>query len=392
MNKKVKKMYDYIIIGAGLAGCVMAERIANILDKKVLIIEKRNHIGGNCYDYFNKNNILVHKYGPHVFHTNLIEVWEYLSQFTQWNNYQLHVLGFIDNKKVPIPFNLNTLYELLPYDTAEKLEKKLIKKIGHKTKIPILELKEKSDDEDLKFLANFIYEKMFVNYTKKQWGITPEELDQSVTERVPIYISRDNKYFQDKYQGLPIDGYNKMFGKMVKNPNIKIMLDTDFNVVIKLLNNEIFFRGEKFDGKLVFTGQIDELFNYEFGELPYRSLQFEFETLDCEYFQEVGIVNYPNDQDFTRITEFKHFTNQENEKTCIVKEYPKTYNKDKNIPYYPIPQKEYHELYMKYFRKAAQINNLILVGRLAEYKYYNMDTVVDKALKKFNEILLNERN
>ncbi len=316
-------MYDYIIIGAGLAGCVMAERIANILDKNVLIIEKRDHIGGNCYDYFNKNNILVHKYGPHLFHTNQVEVWEYLSQFTKWNNYKLHVLGVIDNKKVPIPFNLNTLYELLPYDIAEKLEKKLVEKIGYNTKISILELKEKLDDVDLKFLANFIYEKMFVNYTKKQWGIIPEELDPSVTGRVPIYISRNNKYFQDKYQGLPFNGYNKMFEKMLKNPNIKVMLDTDFNGVVKLLNNEIFFLEEKFEGKLIFTGRIDELFDYDFGELPYRSLQFEFETLDIEYFQEVGIVNYPNNQDFTRITEFKHFTNQKNEKTCILKEYPR---------------------------------------------------------------------
>jgi UDP-galactopyranose mutase len=375
-------MYDYLIVGAGLAGCVMAERIANILDKKVLIIEKRNHIGGNCYDYLNENDILVHKYGPHLFHTDLLEVWEYLSQFTKWNNYQLHVLGFIDGKKVPIPFNLNTLHELLPDDSAEKLERKLLDKIGLNNKIPILKLR-RSEDRDLKFLADYIYEKVFLNYTKKQWGIIPEELDPSVTERVPIYISRDDKFFNDIYQGLPINGYYKMFEKMVENPNIKIILKTNFNEVIKLVDNEIFFLGRKFDGKLIFTGQIDELFNYEYDELPYRSLKFEFESFDKEYYQEVGIVNYPNNQDYTRITEFKHFTNQENQKTCIVKEYPKPYCRETDIPYYPIPNIEYHNLYLKYLKKSEKIKDLILVGRLAEYKYYNMDTVVMEALQKF---------
>lgn len=383
-------MYDYIIIGAGLAGCVMAERIANILDKKVLIIEKRDHIGGNCYDYFNRNEILVHKYGPHIFHTDLEDVWEYLSQFTMWSNYQHHVLGFIDGKKVPIPFNLNTLHELLPHNLAEELEKKLIDKIGFNTKIPILKLKE-LDDEDFKFLADFIYEKVFINYTKKQWGLTPEELDPSVTERVPIHISRDNRYFQDKYQGEPINGYTKMFEKMVKTPNIKVILNTNFKEVIKLLNNEILFIEEKFEGKMIFTGQIDELFNYELGELPYRSLKFESETFDKKYFQEVGIVNYPNNYDFTRITEFKHLTKQENKKTSVVKEYPKTYDKDEDIPYYPIPKEEYNDLYRKYLEKATRINNLILVGRLAEYKYYNMDIVIKVALGKFHDIFLQRK-
>ena len=379
-------MYEYIIIGAGLAGCVMAERIANILDKKVLIIEKRNHIGGNCYDYFDENNILVHRYGPHLFHTDLKEVWEYLSQFTRWNSYQLHVLSFIDGKKVPIPFNLNTLHELLPADSARKLEKKLLDKIGFNNKIPILKLKE-LDDNELKYLADFIYEKVFINYTKKQWGITPEELDPSVTERVPINVSRDNRYFQDKYQGVPINGYNQMFREMLKNSNIKLLLNTNFNEVIKLLDDEIFCFNEKFNGKLIFTGQIDELFNYKLGELPYRSLKFEFETLPIEYFQETGITNYPNNHDFTRITEFKHITKQENEKTSIVREYPQIYNKEENIPYYPIPKKEHDDLYRKYLENAAHIKNLILVGRLAEYRYYNMDTVVNAALNKFQIIL-----
>jgi UDP-galactopyranose mutase len=381
-------MFDYIIVGVGLAGCVMAERIANVLNKKVLIIEKRDHIGGNCYDYYDKNGILVHKYGPHIFHTNMENVWQYLSKFTEWYNYQHQVLGFIDGKKVPIPFNLNTLNKLLPKTLAEKLEKKLINEFGFNTKIPILKLKG-SYDEDIKFLADFVYEKIFKNYTKKQWGVKPEELNSSVTERVPIYISLDNRYFQDKYQGLPTNGYHKMFNEMLKCSNIKVMLNTDFNEVIKLSKNNLYLLEKKFEGKLIFTGQIDELFNYEFGELPYRTLKFESKTIDEEYFQEVGTVNYPNNYDYTRITEFKHLTGQKHDKTNIIKEYPKSCNKnDMDIPYYPIPKKEYNDLYSKYLEKTSTINNLILVGRLAEYKYYNMDEVISAALKIFKEVIL----
>lgn len=379
-------MFDYIVVGAGLAGCVMAERIATVLDKKVLIIEKRNHAGGNCYDHYDENGILVHKYGPHIFHTNIEEVWSYLSQFTDWYNYQHHVLGFIDGKNVPIPFNLNTLHKLLPESQAKSLEEKLIKKFDLNTKIPILELK-KLDDEDLKFLAEFIYKKVFLNYTQKQWGLTPEELDPSVTERVPVYLSKDNRYFQDKYQGLPKNGYYKLFQKMLKNSNIKILLNTDFKELVKIKNNKIYFEDKKFEGKLIFTGRIDELFDYEFGELPYRSLKFESKTLNEEYFQKVGTVNYPNNYEFTRITEFKHLTGQKNEKTSIIREYPKNYNSGINIPYYPIPKKEYNELYEKYLEKSLKITNLILIGRLAEYKYYNMDLVVNEALKKFEDIM-----
>lgn len=379
-------MFDYIIVGAGLAGCVMAERIAKVLDRKVLIIEKRDHVGGNCYDHYDENGILVHQYGPHIFHTSNNKVWSYLSQFTDWYNYQHNVLGFVDGKNVPIPFNLNTLRNLLPESLANNLEKNLIEKFDFNTKIPILKLK-KSEDEDLKFLAEFVYEKVFLNYTKKQWGLTPEELDPSVTERVPIYLSKDNRYFQDKYQGLPKEGYYKLFQKILQNSNIKILLKTDFKELVKVENNEIYFEDKKFEGKLIFTGKIDELFGYEFGELPYRSLKFESETLDKEYFQEVGTVNYPNNYKFTRITEFKHLTGQKSEKTSIIREYPKAYDADRDIPYYPIPKKECNELYKKYLEKSLKIDNLILVGRLAEYKYYNMDVIVNEALTKFKEIM-----
>lgn len=381
-------MFDYIIVGCGFAGSVIAERIANILDKKVLIIEKRDHIAGNCYDYYDKDGILVHKYGPHIFHTHIKRVWEYLSQFCDWYLYQHNVLGFVDGKTVPIPFNMDALYELIPKEMAESLERKLIEKLGYDIKIPILKLRN-FDDEDLKFLADFIYKKIFLNYTKKQWGLKPEELDPSVTERVPINISRDKRYFQDLYQGLPKEGYTNLFKNMLSNPNIKIMLKTDFKELIKLDGNKIKFLGQEFKGKLIFTGEIDEFFSYEFGKLPYRSLSFKFETKDQEFLQKVGTVNYPNDYDFTRITEFKHLTGQKHSKTSFVKEYPKSYEDKKHeVPCYPIPQKDNLLIYEKYSKRAKTFKNVLFLGRLAEYKYYNMDLVVDNALTLFKEELL----
>lgn len=380
-------MFDYIVVGAGLAGCVMAERIANVLDKNVLILEKRDHIGGNCYDYYNQYGILVHKYGPHILHTELKNVWEYLSLFTDWNEYQHKVLGFIDGKNIPIPFNLNSLYETFPLSEAQRFENKLINKYGYGIKIPITDL-QVLDDIELRPLINYVYNKVFLNYTKKQWGIGPEMLDSSVISRVPILLSRDDYYFQDSYQGLPRDGYFKMFERMISSPKIKIKLNTDYKELLEFREGLIKFLGEEFSGKLVFTGEIDYFFDYQFGKLPYRSLNFEMETLDQEFFQDVATINYPNDHKFTRITEFKHLTGQKHPKTTIVREYPKNYNPNGgDIPYYPIPKSDFNKIYRKYKEKAATFDNLILVGRLAEYQYLNMDLVVERALKTFNEEL-----
>lgn len=383
------KIFNYIIIGAGLAGSVLAERIANVLDKKVLVVEKRDHIGGNCYDYYDENGILVHKYGPHIFHTQMKHVWDYMSQFTEWYHYIHCVQGYIDGKNVPIPFNINSLEDLFPEDKAEHLKKKLIQNFGKNVKIPILELK-KTNDEDLQILADFIYNKVFLNYTRKQWGIEPEELDPSVTARVPVYISRDNRYFQDKYQGIPKKGYFSIFEQLLLNENIEILLGTGFRETITLdySKKKIYFEEDEFKGKLIYTGKVDEFFNYEFGELPYRSLEFEFETLNKEYFQEVGTINYPNDCDFTRITEFKHLTRQKNPKTTIVKEYPKNYDKLRDIPYYPVPRLENENNYKKYKNLADKWKNVFFLGRLAEYKYYNMDIVIDSALELFKEKII----
>jgi len=380
-------MFEYIVVGCGFAGSVIAERIANKLNKKVLVIEKRNHIGGNCYDFQTKEGIIVHKYGPHLFHTDNKEVWDYLSNFTDWHIYQHKVLGYIDGKKAPVPFNLNTLYALLPKTLAAKLEKKLLEKYNYGEKISILKLKYEKD-KDLNFLANFVYEKVFLNYTLKQWGIKPEDIDEKVFERVPVVISKDDRYFSDKYQGVPKEGYTRIFEKMLFHPNIKIMLNTDFKEVIDIdiENKKIYFFGQEFKGKLIFTGMIDKFFNYFFGELPYRSLNLKFETLDQEYFQEVAVVNYPNNYDFTRITEFKYIHPVKSNKTVILKEYPQIYIKDKNEPFYPIFTKENEEKYLKYKKLARKFNNLILIGRLAEYKYYDMDDVIKRALNVFESL------
>lgn len=387
-------MFDYLIVGAGFSGSVIAERIAKILNKKVLIIEKRSHLGGNAFDFYNKDGILVHQYGPHIFHTKIKQVWDYLSQFTEWNYYHHRVLGNIDGKRVPIPFNLNTLQELFPRKITEELEEKLIQYFGYNTKIPILKLREHQDDK-MKFLAELIYEKIFVNYTTKQWGMRPEEIDPMVTGRVPIFISKDNRYFQDTYQGIPKDGYTKLFERMLCHSNIKILLNTDYREVMRLDEREkqFYFMNQKFNGKVIYTGKIDDLFHFEFGELPYRSLRFDFETISKQSFQETGTVNYPNEYDFTRITEFKYMTGQQHEKTTIVREFPQAYDRTtpgKNIPYYPIPHPENQFIFKKYWDKAKLYDQLILLGRLAEYKYYDMDACIAKALKVFDQQLLGE--
>jgi UDP-galactopyranose mutase len=377
-------MYNYIVVGAGLAGSVIAERIANVLNQKVLIIEKRNHIGGNCYDYKDENGIIVHKYGPHLFHTDDENVFRYLSNFTEWQIYQHKVLAFVDGKKIPIPFNFNTLYEIFPRNLAGKLEKKLIKRYDYNSKISILDMiKEK--DEDIKFLAKYIYDKIFKNYTVKQWGIKPEKIDPQVMARVPVYINRDNRYFTDKYQYVPKEGYTRMIERMLNNPNIKIILNTDFKELIKIdsKHKKIYFQNKEFKGKLIFTGMIDELFDFKYGYLPYRSLNLKFEIKEKEYYQGSAVINYPNDYKFTRITEFKYIHPVKSNKTIILKEYPKRYKPNKDIPYYPVFTKDSQEQYNKYKREAEKFENLILVGRLAEYKYYDMDDIAKRALDAF---------
>lgn len=374
-------IYDYLIVGAGFAGSVIAERIASQLNKKILVIEKREHIGGNCFDFFDEYGICIHKYGPHAFHTNSQKIWDYLSKFTLWTPYEHKVLAEIEKKKVPIPFNFNSIEMLFPKTYAEKIISLLKNRFGENIKIPILKLKNE-DNKDLKFLAEFIYENVFLGYTQKQWGFKPEELDYSVTSRVPIFIGRDNRYFYDKYQAIPKNGYTKLFEKILKHKNIEILLNTEF----KHVKNDLKYK------KLIFTGPIDNFFDYIFGELPYRSLSFNFQNLNQEYFQEVAQVNYPNNYKWTRITEFKHFLSQKQMTTTIAYEFPQVYSKNINEPYYPIPRKENEELYKKYLDEAKKIeNSVIFLGRLAEYKYYNMDEIVGNALLKFENLFVKKR-
>ncbi|WP_270584489.1 UDP-galactopyranose mutase [Bacillus smithii] len=383
-------MFDYVIIGTGFAGSVLAERIATQLNKKVLMIEKRNHIGGNAYDSYDSQGILIHNYGPHIFHTKVKKVWDYLSNFTDWHLYHHKVLGVIDGQKVPIPFNLNSIQQVFPKNLAERLEKKLIENFGYNKKVPILKLRE-VEDTDLKFLADYIYEKVFLGYTTKQWGVTPEELDPSVTGRVPVYISRDDRYFQDPYQGMPKEGYTKLFERMLDHENIKILLNTDYKEVLQfnLETGEASLFGQKFSGKIIYTGPIDYFFDYKFGQLPYRSLNCVFEQFNQKQVQEVGTVNYPNDYNFTRITEFKHLTNQSSDKTTTVKEFSQEYIPGENTPYYPIKNENNLELYKLYKEEARKYDNLIFIGRLAEYQYYDMDMVIGRALKVFEEKITN---
>jgi len=377
-------MFDYVVVGAGLSGSVVAERIANKLDKKVLIIEKRDHIGGNCYDEIDNNGVNRHLYGPHLFHTKSKEAFDYLKKFGEWLVYSHKVLAQIDGMKVNIPFNINTIEKLFPDCLSQKYVQKLLEHYEYGQKVPILELIQQ-EDEDLQYLAKFVYEKVFVNYSAKQWGLKPEDMSGAVTARVPLCVSRDDRYFHDKYQAVPKRGYTSIFKNMLSHQNIKLMINTDFKEVMQIIDNEFYLFDKKFEGKLIFTGQIDELFDYRFGELPYRSVDMCFETIESEFFQEAATVNYPNEYDFTRITEFKHIHPVKTTNTTILKEYPQEYIPGKNTPYYPIFTEENHEKYKEYKEYSKTFANLILLGRLAEYRYYDMDGIVIRALDVFKK-------
>lgn len=355
--------FKYIIVGAGLAGLIIAERISNKLNEKVLIIERRDHIGGNCYDCYNDDGILIHKYGPHIFHTNYKEVWDYLSKFTEWNYYQHRVLTYIDGNYIPMPITTETINKLYNLNLSNDQINKFLKDQS----VNIGEIKN-SEDVILSKAGKEIYEKFFKNYTKKQWDLYPNELDSSVISRIPVRYNRDSRYFTDKYQGIPKHGYTEMCFNML-NPNIHILLNTDYKDVIDDFNYEM----------LIYTGQVDYYFNYKYGHLKYRSLKFDFETIDSESYQNAAVVNYPNDYDFTRITEFKKLTGQKSDKTTIVREYPTW----KGEPYYPVPTDECKKQYGRYKMECNKYKNVMFLGRLAEYKYYNMDVVVKKALDLF---------
>jgi len=370
--------YDWIIVGAGYTGAVLAERIASQLDRKVLIVDRRDHIAGNAHDRPGAHGILVHKYGPHIFHTNSDKVWTYLSQFTGWRPYEHRVLGSIDGRLVPIPFNLDSLEALFAPAEAASLAGLLVDTYGLEKNVPILKMRESGGR--LKDLADFIYAKVFENYTLKQWSLRPEELDASVSARVPVRISRDGRYFQDVHQAMPDAGYTKMFERILDHPNIAIATGTDYKSVAGQAD------------RIVFTGPIDEFFDYQFGPLPYRSLRFEVFEKDVAEAQPVGTVNYPNDHAYTRITEFKHLTGQQAPGTVLVEEYPQAHAPGANEPYYPIPTPGTAELLKPYQAAARSLEGKVwFAGRLGDYAYYNMDQACARALALFEKQIAHAR-
>lgn len=375
-------MYDCIIIGSGIAGAAAARILAEEQGRKVLVLEKKHHIGGNCYDGKDEYGILVHWYGPHIFHTGNEEVYEWLSRFTDWYAFGHEVVARVGDKLLPVPFNLNTLKMVYGEEKAAVLEKKLVDTFGFGARVPILKLREQQD-EDLRAIADYVYENVFLRYTMKQWGQTPEEIDPAVTGRVPVVISYDNRYFGDKYQGMPRDGFTPMFEKMLAHPNIEIHTNTNAKdaLVISEKEGKVLLEGQEFHGTVIYTGPVDELFDCRFGRLPYRTLRFDFEHYDKPDYQGHSVVNYTVSEDYTRITEFKYLTGQKADSTTIVKEYPFAYTgAEGEIPYYAIMNEENNALYQKYADLAAQIPDFHLLGRLAEYKYYNIDAMAAKAI------------
>lgn len=363
-----------LVVGCGLSGAVIARKIAEDLQEEVVIIDSKEHIGGTCYDYKDQTGITVHKYGPHIFRTNSKEIWDFLSRFTDWYPFMHHVLGVVDGIEIPIPFNLDSLHKVFPKQMADKLENKLIEKFGFNKKVPILELRQISDP-DLNFLAEYIYQKVFLGYTLKQWNFTPEQLAPSVTGSVPVYISRDCRYFQEKYQAIPREGYTKMFENMLNHPNIKVLLSTKFKDVKKQIFNRIFY-----------TGAIEEFFDNKFGVLPYRSLDIRIETFDTEKFQNAPVVNYPENYDFTRIAEYKYFLNEKSEKTVLSFEFPEDFVDGINDRIYPILNKQNQAVYNKYLQEAEKLQNVYFLGRLGAYRYFDMNRTIANAFETFEKI------
>lgn len=378
-------MFDSVIIGAGVAGCVAARDLAES-GRKVLILEQRDHIGGNCYDEKDEHGILIHKYGPHIFHTKEQKAYDYLSRFTDWYAFGHEVVANVHGKLIPVPFNLNTLHMVYEQEKADALEKKLIDAFGLESRVPILKLREHEDPE-IREIADYVYENIFLHYTMKQWGQTPEQIDPAVTGRVPVLISHDNRYFQEPWQGMPLHGYTLMFEKMLDHENITVEIGVDARSRVTFSEGSVSLDGQAFTGDVIYTGPLDELFDCRFGRLPYRSLRFDFEYYDKPDYQGHSVVNYTVSEDFTRITEFKYLTGQKAEGTTIVKEYPFAYTgAEGEIPYYSIANEANQKLYEQYRGLVEHIPNVWLLGRLAEYKYYNIDAMVLKALELTDKI------
>ena len=387
---------DAVVVGSGFAGGVMARELAERGGARVLVIEKRPHIGGNMYDEADEAGILVHRYGPHIFHTNDKRAFDYVRRFTEWRDYQHEVLADWYGTYLPVPFNKNSMEIAFGEEKAARLTEKLIDTFGDERKVTITELREQ-DDPELSEIADFVYKNVFLYYTQKQWGLTPEEVDPSVTARVPVFVSRDNRYFQDAYQGMPLHGYTPLFERMLDHENIQACLGVEAESVFDLEFESdeedapltvINIKDRPFEGPIVYTGPLDELFLSRFGRLPYRSLDFAYETHDAEHVLPCGTVNFTVTEDYTRITEFKYLTGQESDKTTIMKEYSHSYDDPKKqIPYYAIINAENEAHYGRYRALTSALPNFHPLGRLAEYRYYNMDVIIGRALALADELV-----
>ncbi len=391
-----ESIYDVVVVGSGFAGAVVARELAERADKRVLVIEKRGHIAGNMYDELDEAGILIHRYGPHIFHTNDSRAFNYIKRFTEWRDYQHEVLADWFGTYMPVPFNKNSMEIAFGEEKAARLTQKLIDTFGDERKVTITELRAQ-DDPELSEIADFIYKNVFLYYTQKQWGLTPEEVDPSVTARVPVFVSRDNRYFQDAHQGMPLEGYTPLFERMLDHENITVCLNTEAENVFDLQFEsedenaplsaiEIF--GEPFEGPIVYTGPLDELFLSRFGRLPYRTLNFVYETHEKETMFPCGTVNYTVTEDYTRITEFKHLTGQVAPHTTIMKEFSLEYeDAKKQTPYYAIINDENNAHYERYLELTKPLSNFYPLGRLAEYRYYNMDVIIGRALNLADELV-----
>lgn len=380
--------FDCLVIGSGYAGSVAAREMAERGGRRVLVLERRGHVGGNAYDCLDEHGILIHKYGPHIFHTSERRVFDYLSRFTGWRDYQHRVVANVHGRFLPVPFNLTSLHMAFPEEKAARLEDKLLSAYSANARVTILSLRENTDPE-LREVADYVYENVFVHYTMKQWGQLPEEIDPATTARVPILLSRDDRYFQDPYQGMPLEGYTPLFQRMLDHPRITVELGVDARERMALEDGVIRLDGEPFAGPVIYTGEVDELFSFRFGHLPYRTLDFDFETLEVDRFQPTATVNYTVSEDYTRITEYKQLTGQVVPgRTTIMEEYSRAYTGSPGeIPYYAVISPENNALYGRYRDLAGGFSNLHLLGRLAEYKYYNMDAIALRALTLCDGIL-----
>jgi UDP-galactopyranose mutase len=379
--------YQAIVVGAGISGAVMAEQMASKLGWKVLVLEQREHLGGNCYDHLDEDGVLIHKYGPHLFHTDKQRVWDYLSQFTEWRPYEHRVLSQIDGQLLPIPFNLTSIRKSFAAPVAEAMIQALKQRFGEGARVPILQLRQEQNSL-LQQLAEFIYQRAFVNYTSKQWGVGPEAISPAVTARVPVVVSEDDRYFTDPWQAVPLHGYTAMISNMLSHPSIDLQLSSTMHTRVQLDWNarQILLDEQPFEGPLIYCGMIDQLLPDSSVLLPYRSLRFEHKHLKQEWFQPVATVNYPNEHAYTRITEFKHLTGQHHTGTSVTYEYPCDYKPEQGLePYYPIFTEFAQQQYQQCVEQLHQLPQIVALGRLAEYRYFDMDDAVDNALETFQK-------